>query len=69
MPTCVRPLSPDEAQVCDEFKVQPYVFGLALFGLKCRVEGASVSSFYHHQTITLRIQVTLEREGLKKIVE
>lgn len=60
--------SPDKAHIGDEFEVQPYVFGLALTGLKCRVHGASRSSFCHHQTITLNIQVTLVGEQRKKLL-
>lgn len=59
-------LSPNKAHVGDEFEVQSHMFGLALTGLKCRVHGASESSFCHHQTITLNIQVTLEGEWWKK---
>lgn len=60
-------LSPNKAHVGDEFEVQSHMFGLALTGLKCRVHGASESSFCHHQTITLKIQVTLEGEWWKRI--
>lgn len=59
------PHSPDKAQVSNEFEVEPYVLRLALTGLKRRVEGASCSSFHHHQPITVSIQVTLEGEGVK----
>lgn len=54
--------SPNETHVSDEFEVQPYVFGLAFTGLKRRVQRTSRSSSCHHQTLTLNIQLTLERK-------
>lgn len=58
--------SPNKAKVSDKFEVQPYVFGLAPTGLECRVLGSSGSSFCHHQTFTLSIQVALEGEWMIK---
>lgn len=60
MCSCVFPFSPNKAHVGDEFEVQPYVSDLAFTRLESRVHGATESSFCHHQTITLSIQVTLE---------
>lgn len=65
---CMFWFSPDKAHISDEFEVQPYVFGLALTGLKRRVHGASRSSFCHQQTITINIQVTLVGEQRKKLL-
>lgn len=59
-------LSPHQAQVSDEFEVQPDVLELAHTGFEHRVEGASMSSFRHHHTIALGIQVTLEGEQMGK---
>lgn len=61
-------LSPNEAKVSDKSEVQPYVFGLAPTGLECRVVGTSGSSFGHHQTFTLSIQVALEGECMKTLI-
>lgn len=57
-------LSPDEADVSNEFQVQSYVFCLAPTGLECSVHGSSCSSFGHHQTIPLNVQFAL-RSGEK----
>lgn len=57
-------LSPNKADVSNEFQVQSYVFCLAPSGLKCSVQGSSCSSFGHYQTITLNVQFAL-RSGKK----
>lgn len=57
-------LSPDEADVSNEFQVQSDVFCVAPAGLKRCVHGSSRSSSGHHHTITLDVQFAL-RSGEK----
>lgn len=54
-------LSPNKADVSNEFQVQSNVFSLARTRLKSGEPGSSRCSSGHHQTIPLNIQFTFRR--------